>query len=114
MDEINQEDSLDRQLREAAPYIEDGGFTARVLQQLPAPRRRGQSLRPVILIGMSLLASAVAYVLSDGGRFVVVGMTRLTVLLPSLWIFLFALGTGIVVMAGGLVAAMSKTSDLRS
>jgi hypothetical protein len=113
MEEINQEDLLDRQLREAAPYIEDGGFTARVLQRLPAPQRRGQSLRSVILIGMSLLASALAYVLSDGGRFVVVGMTRLSVL-PSLWLMLLALGSGILVMTGGLVAAMSKTSELRS
>ena len=113
MEEINQEDSLDRQLRDAAPYIEDSGFTVRVLQQLPAPRRTSRSLRPVILIGMSLLASAVAYVLSDGGRFVVVGMTRLTVL-PSLWLFLLALGTGILVMTGGVLAAMSKTSELQS
>jgi len=112
MEAMNQEDSLDRQLREAAPYIEDDGFTARVLRQLPVPQR-GRSARPVILIGMSLLASAVAYILSDGGRFVVVGITRLTVL-PSLWIFLLALGAGILVMAGGLVAAMSKTSELRS
>jgi len=113
MEEMNQEDWLDRQLRDAAPYIEDSGFTVRVLQQLPAPRRRGQSLRPAILIGMSLLASALAYVLSDGGRFVVVGMARLTVL-PSLWLFLLALGSGILVMAGGLIAAMSKTSDPQS
>ena len=113
MEGINQEDSLDRQLRDAAPYIEDGGFTARVLQRLPAPRQKAQSLRPVILIGMSLLASVVAYVLSDGGRFVVVGITRLTVL-PALWIFLLALGTGILVMAGGLLAAMSKTNELQS
>ena len=113
MEAMNQEDRLDRQLREAAPYIEDDGFTAHVLRQLPAPRQRGRSARPVILIGMSLLASAVAYVLSDGGRFVVVAMTRLTVL-PSLWIFLLALGAGILVMTGGLVAAMFKTSELRS
>ncbi len=38
MNEIKQEDWLDRQLREAAPYIDDEGFTARVLQQLPPPR----------------------------------------------------------------------------
>jgi hypothetical protein len=113
MEEMKQEDSLDRQLRDATPYIEDGGFTARVLQQLPAPQRKGASLRPAILIGMSLLASALAYVLSDGGRFVVVGMTRLSVL-PSLWLMLLALGSGILVMTGGLVAAMSKTSELRS
>jgi hypothetical protein len=113
MEEVNQEDSLDRQLRDAVAYVEDDGFTARVLQQLPAPRQRRQSLRPVILLGMSLLASALAYVLSDGGRFVVIGMTRLTVL-PSLWIFLLALGTGIVLTAGGLLAAVSKTSEVQS
>ena len=38
MNEVKEEDWLDRQLREAAPYIDDKGFTARVLQQLPAPR----------------------------------------------------------------------------
>ena len=37
MKQVNQEDWLDRELREAAPYIDDEGFTARVLQQLPPP-----------------------------------------------------------------------------
>ena len=65
MDEKQQEDSLDRQLREAAPYIDDEGFTARVLQQLPPPRRGLDSLRAAILLGITLLASALAYVLSS-------------------------------------------------
>jgi hypothetical protein len=38
MDEKNREDWLDQQLREAAPYIDDDGFTARVLQKLPVVR----------------------------------------------------------------------------
>ena len=37
MDEIEQEDWLDRKLREAAPYIDDDGFTARVMEAIPAP-----------------------------------------------------------------------------
>ncbi len=87
MDEIKQEDWLDRQLREAAPYIDDEGFTARILQQ--------------------------AYLLSDGGRFLVVEATRLTTL-PTLWLFVLALGSGILAMAGGVIAAIAKTRELQS
>ena len=80
MDEIKQEDWLDRQLREAAPYIDDEGFTARVLQQLPPPRNARRSFRGAILLTITLLASVLAYLLSDGGRFLVVEATRLTTL----------------------------------
>ncbi len=113
MNELKQDDWLDRQLREAALYIDDEGFTARVLQQLPAPRRAARrSLRGAILLGITLLASALAYVLSDGGRFLVVGVTRLTAL-PTLWLFALAFASGLLVMAGGIIAAVSKTSELR-
>jgi hypothetical protein len=112
MDEKQQEDSLDRQLREVAPYIDDKGFTARVLQQLPPPRRGRDSLRAVILLGITLLASALAYVLSDGGRFLVVAMARLTAL-PTLWLLALAFGSGLFVMAGGVVVALSKASEPR-
>ena len=112
MDEKQQEDSLDRQLREAAPYIDDEGFTSRVLRQLPARWPRRDSFRAIILLGITLLASALAYVLSDGGRFLVLAMARLT-MLPTLWLFALAFGSGILVMAGGVIAAISKTSELR-
>jgi hypothetical protein len=111
MNEIQQEDWLDRQLREAAPYIDDEGFTARVLQQLPSPRRR--SFRGAILLTITLLASVLAYLLSDGGRFLVVEATRLTTL-PALWLFVLALGSGILVMAGGVIAAIFQTRELQS
>ena len=62
MNQVNQEDWLDRELREAAPYIDDEGFTARVLQQLPPPRRGHDLLRAAILLGMTLLASLLAYI----------------------------------------------------
>jgi hypothetical protein len=113
MDEKSQEDWLDRRLHEAAPYIPDDGFTARVLQQLPARRRRAEFLRPLILVTMSALASAITYVLSDGGRFILVEMFKLTTI-PTLWVFAFALTSGLLVMTGGIFAAMSKTNELQS
>jgi hypothetical protein len=113
MNEPIEQDWLDRKLQEAAPYIEDDGFTARVLRQLPAPQRRFQFLRPFILVGMSAFASALTYVLSDGGRFILVEMFRLTTI-PTLWVVVFALGAGMLVMAGGIFAATSKTTRIES
>jgi hypothetical protein len=107
MDENLQEDWLDARLRDDAAYIDDGGFTAHVVQKLPARRVR-HSLRAVILLGVTLVASAVAYLLSGGGWFVAEGVTRLALLpLPVIW--LCAAGATVLVMAGGLAAAMSKT-----
>ena len=113
MNEQIEQDWLDRKLQEAAPYIEDDGFTAGVLQQLPTPQLRWQFLRPLILVGMSAFASALTYVLSDGGRFLLVEMFKLTTI-PTLWVVAFALASGMLVMAGGIFAAMSKTAHLQS
>ena len=108
-----QDDWLDRKLQEAAPYIEDDGFTARVLQQLPQPMRRMEFLRSFILVAMSALASALTYVLSDGGRFILVEMFKLTTI-PTVWVVAFALASGMLVMAGGIFAAMHKTNQIQS
>lgn len=106
MDENLQEDWLDARLREEAAYMDDAGFTARLVQKLP-PRRVRHSLRAVILLGVTLVASTIAYLLSGGG-FIAEGVTRLALLpLPQLW--LCAAGATVLVMAGGLAAAMSKT-----
>jgi hypothetical protein len=102
-----QEDALDRQLREAAPYIEDGGFTSRVLQSLPSAKKRKRSLRGIILIGSSAVASALAYILSDGGRTLVLSTSRLTAV-PLMWVLVAALASGVLMMAGGVAAAVSK------
>ena len=53
-----EQDWLDKKLHDATPYIEDDGFTARVLQRLPRPQPRLQFLRPFILVGASAFASA--------------------------------------------------------
>jgi hypothetical protein len=113
MNEISQEDPVDRRLRDAAPYIDDDGFTARVLQQLPAPRHARRSLRGAILLGITLLASVLAYVISDGGRFLVVAMARLATL-PAFWLFAVAFCSGILVMIAGVIAATAKASELQS
>ena len=113
MDQVNQEDWLDRQLREAAPYIDDDGFTARVLQKLPQPQRRHQSLRAIILFGITLLASALAYVVSDGGRFIAVAMGRVMTL-PVMWVFVLSLATGLVMTALSFIAAISRTREFPS
>ncbi len=103
---MNQEDWLDRELREAAPYIDDEGFTAQVLQELPPPRRRRDLLRAIILLGMTFLASVLAYVVSGGGRFVGETLERLAAL-PALWVFVLALVSGLVIAAAGATAAIS-------
>jgi hypothetical protein len=113
MNDRTEQDWLDRKLQEAAPYIEDDGFTARVLRLLPAPQRGGQFLRPFILVGMSAFASALTYVLSDGGRFLVVELFKVATI-PTLWVVAFALASGMLVMAGGIFAAMSKTNHIQS
>jgi hypothetical protein len=107
MDENLQEDWLDAKLRDEAAYIDDGGFTANVVRKLPAHRVR-HSLRAVILIGLTLVASAIAYVVSGGGWFIAEGVTRFALLpLPVIW--LSAAGATILVMAGGVAAVLSKT-----
>lgn len=111
MDETGQIDWLDRQLREAAPYIDDGGFTRRVLQQLPAPQPHLQTYRAVILLGITLLATFMAYFLSGGGRFINSGLTRLTALSPMM-LLLIALSSGLLVTALGVIAAVSRNRDL--
>jgi hypothetical protein len=40
-------------------------------------------------------------------------MFKLTTI-PTLWVVAFALASGMLVMAGGIFAAMSKTSQIQS
>ena len=113
MNQVNQEDWLDRELREAAPYIDDDGFTARLLQQLPPPRRGHDLLRAVILLGMTFFASVLAYVVSGGGRFVGITLERLAAL-PVLWVLVLALASGLVIAAIGATAAISRERGLQT
>jgi len=107
MDENLQEDCLDARLRDEAAYVDDGGFTANVMRRLPVRRVR-HSLRAVILLGGTVVASVITYLLSGGGWFIAEGVTRFALLpLPLIW--LSAAGATVLVMIGGLAAVLSKT-----
>jgi hypothetical protein len=111
MDARFEDDALDRQLREAAPYIEDNGFTAGVLAKLPRARQTHDSLRSIILVGVTALGSAAAYTLSGGGHFIAIEMARLMTL-PPLSLYAIAVGSGILVMCAGTIAAIAKANQL--
>ncbi len=58
MNPPEEKDPIDTQLREQEMYVNDDGFTARVVAALP-PRRRTW-LRPVLLLGATAIGSALA------------------------------------------------------
>ncbi|HEY3601468.1 MAG TPA: hypothetical protein VGK72_05895 [Chthoniobacterales bacterium] len=104
MDKQLQEDWLDARLREEMPYIDDEGFTARVVQKLPAARPR--SFRAAILIGLTVVASVIAYLLSDGGRFLVVEAYRL-MSMPLVFVSVIAIVLSVAITGIAAAAAFS-------
>ena len=107
MDENLQEDWLDARLRDEAPYIDDGGFTTRVVQRLPASRPR-RSFRALIILCLTILGSVVTYVVSGGGKFIGTGIDRLATL-PLTWILVLAIACSLVFTPIASAAAFSKT-----
>jgi hypothetical protein len=106
------DETLDRQLREAVSYIDDNGFTARVMARIPVARREPRWLRAMILVGLTLLGSGIAYLLSGGGRFIREGVIQLSDF--PIWLLLvFAFGCGLVVGAFAVIAAVRKTPEVR-
>ena len=113
MNTMIEDETLDRQLREAAPYIDDDGFTARVMAKLPAARREPRWLRAMVLLGLTVLGSGLAYLLSGGGRFVREGMVQLANF-PVWLLLVFAFGCGLVVGAFAIIFAIRKTPEVRN
>jgi hypothetical protein len=111
MNDQLKEDWLEARLREEAPYIDDAGFTAHVIQKLPAPRPR-RSLRGVILLSITILASIITYLVSDGGQFLIRAATRLASM-PIVFVFFLAILCAIVMTAIGAGAALSSARDER-
>src|SRR2546423_10480226 len=110
MENLIDDDGLGRQLRKAGPYIDDAGFTSRVLGSLPA-RPASARLRSAILITMTALASVLAYFLSGRGGFVNDFVMRVSEL-PMMWLLAVTFGAGIVIGAPGLTAAGFKSRDV--
>jgi hypothetical protein len=111
MDAELQEDWLDAKLREEAPYIDDDGFTARVVQQLPTPSRSRRT-RNVILLGVTIIASLLAYLVSGRGTFLADAAAFL-VAMPLVTVCAIAGTSALIVMIIGASAAMSKARELR-
>jgi hypothetical protein len=104
------DETLDRQLREAVPYINDEGFTARVIARLP-PRSEPRWLRAMIVLGLALLGTGIAYVVG-GGHVVRAGIIEFANF--PIWLLLvFAFGCGLVVGAFAVIFAIRKTPEVR-
>ncbi len=107
MEEQLQEDWLDARLREEAPYIDDAGFTARLVQQLPA-RRQSPSVRAVILLGVTLIGCIVTYLVSGHGTFLA-NAAEFLVAMPIATVCAIAGLCALLVTVVGASAAVSKT-----
>jgi hypothetical protein len=106
------DEMLDRQLREAVAYINDDGFTARVMASLPAARREPQWLRAMIVVGLALIGTGMAYFLSGGSSLVREGVVQMADF--PIWLLLvFAFGCGLVVGAFAVIFAVRKTPEVR-
>jgi hypothetical protein len=109
MDQNLQEDWLDARLREEAPYIDDEGFTAKVVHRLPKSHPR-RSSRALIILCLTILGSVVTYVVSGGGKFIGTGIDRLATL-PLTWILALAIGCSVILTSIATAAAFSKTRE---
>ena len=61
---------LDARLRDETPYIDDAGFTARVMQQLPHRRFSWSAQRAFIIFAATIVSVVIAYFASGEGMFV--------------------------------------------
>lgn len=106
MDEKLQEDSLDAQLRDDAPYIDDAGFTSRVVHQLPARQVR-RSYRAFFMLGITVAACLVAFWMAGGTSFAYETFANMA-FMPVIWMWVCVGAVGVLVMAGGVAAALSR------
>lgn len=110
MDEELQEDWLDARLREEAPYIDDAGFTAQLVQKLPARRAARTSFRGVILLAITFFACVVTYFASGGGHFLVSAVDTLATW-PLWMVCTIAIFCGIIGTAVSAGAAWSQARE---
>lgn len=110
MNDQSQLDPIDALLREEAAYIDDGGFTAQIIRQLPVRRQR-RSLRAVIFAAAIVVALVLIYALSGGQRLLDEVLMRAAVL-PLPLMYLGAGGASLLVMVLGFATAMHKSEKL--
>ena len=102
---------LDARLRDETPYIDDAGFTARVMQQLPRRRFSWSTQRAFIIFVATIVSVVIAYFASGEGMFVHDAFARISNLRPiQLLLLIVACGTGMTI--AGLWAALARTRDM--
>ena len=104
------DDLLDARLRDETPYIDDTGFTRRVMKQLPRRRVSWSSQRAFIILAATILSVVVAYFASGEGMFVHDAFAQMSALRPLHLLFvILACGTGMTI--AGLWAALTRRHD---
>jgi len=104
------DDLLDARLRDEAAYIDDAGFTARVMKQLPRRRLSWNKQRAVVIFIATIVSVVVAYFASGEGMFVHDAFARISGLQP-LQLFLVIVACGIMMTIGGLWAALTRRHE---
>jgi hypothetical protein len=104
------DDLLDARLRDETPYIDDAGFTGRVMKQLPQRRLSWNKQRAVVILVATIVSVVVAYFASDQGMFVHDAFARMSGLRP-LQSLLVILVCGMAMTIAGLWAALTRRHD---
>src|SRR5207237_5846475 len=100
MNELPQtEDWLDLRLREEAPYIDDAGFTGRLMKQLPQHHSL-RTQRAIIILTATIVSVVIAYFGSGEGWFVREALVRAATL-PPLAVFGVVIACGLLLIVGG-------------
>ena len=110
MDEQLQEDWLDAKLRDEMPYIDDAGFTARVVQQLPRRRRASRNVRGAILLATTFVASVLAFVFAGAS---VADAAAFLFALPPITVWVLSGSIALLVMLIGGSVALRTARDPR-
>ncbi|MDQ2867764.1 MAG: hypothetical protein M3R59_05035 [Verrucomicrobiota bacterium] len=104
------DDLLDARLRDEASYIDDAGFTARVVQKLPAQRHSPRMQRALIILLAAIVSVVVAFFASGEGSFVRESFNFATKF-PPRELMLAAIACGVVSTAAAMWAALSRGRD---
>ena len=104
------DDLLDARLRDETSYIDDAGFTARVMKQLPRRRVSWSSQRSFIILAATILSVVVAYFASGEGMFVHDAFARMAGL-PTTQLLLVIVLCGTAMTIAGLWTAFMRRHD---
>jgi len=103
------DDILDARLRDEMAYIDDAGFTARVMKQVP--RRNPLRLqRSIIIFAAAIMSVIIAYFASGEGSFVHDVFARIAGM-PPLHLLIVTLACGIATTASAFFAAFPRLGD---